>query len=315
MRSFVVGGASTIESKIFMIVVTTSIGLIWSLLLLLTATSTPVQAFQGIINNNYNYNNVPQHTVHVVVTYQPFVPVVQTKRTSSIITKTTSTTTTSTSIGQRKYTLQPLLAIPTQHLFDLTAAADIGDTIKYDSLSSSISVLLASDYGNDFNVLELVTNIGIGIGLVVLITFGLVYLFATIIIPKAAVELEKQIKDLYPDLWDQYESKLQPGEKLADRPDLIQELGTELRRIQLAEFDQQQQQQSQSQQQQQQQEESTSTTSNTNTVQNYKGQEVYRNPLDSTSTTMNADNNNNNNNNKAKRNDAIIVDVEVEKES
>jgi hypothetical protein len=135
---------------------------------------------------------------------------------------------------------------------------------------SSITTLLLAD---EFNVLDLVKNIGIGIASFVLISFGLVYVFATFIIPQAAVELEKQIKEMNPDLWAQYESKLKPGEKLAERPDLIQELGTELRRIQLEEFDKQQQVQAQQQE--------VSTTGST-TIVNNDGQQELTNPSSST---------------------------------
>lgn len=42
---------------------------------------------------------------------------------------------------------------------------------------------------------------------------------------KAAEQLEKETKELRPDLWDEYQAKLGEGETMATRPDLLQELG------------------------------------------------------------------------------------------
>lgn len=43
--------------------------------------------------------------------------------------------------------------------------------------------------------------------------------------PQAAAELEKDTKRLRPGLWEEYESKLEEGETMVNRPDLLQELG------------------------------------------------------------------------------------------
>jgi len=50
------------------------------------------------------------------------------------------------------------------------------------------------------------------------------YLTAAIIVPAAAKELETECKELAPELWDEYLAKLEPGQEMAQRPDLMQEL-------------------------------------------------------------------------------------------
>jgi len=59
------------------------------------------------------------------------------------------------------------------------------------------------------------------------------------LIPQAARELEEKTKSQYPELWAEYEAKLEPGETMAQRPDLIQELGNEYRARLAREFEQQ----------------------------------------------------------------------------
>jgi hypothetical protein len=49
-----------------------------------------------------------------------------------------------------------------------------------------------------------------------------------VIVPAAAKELEKECLELAPDLWKEYQTKLEPGQTMAQRPDLMQELGAKL---------------------------------------------------------------------------------------
>lgn len=42
---------------------------------------------------------------------------------------------------------------------------------------------------------------------------------ATFLVPAAARELETNVRNQYPDLWREYEAKLEPGEDLTMRPD------------------------------------------------------------------------------------------------
>lgn len=102
--------------------------------------------------------------------------------------------------------------------------------IPHTSSFASAQNLIAID------LIEVSKNIGIGIVSFALITLGILYFFANVIIPQAVVELEKQLREKDPELWQEYEAKLQPGETLATRPDLIQELGTKLRQMQLEEM-------------------------------------------------------------------------------
>lgn len=58
--------------------------------------------------------------------------------------------------------------------------------------------------------------------------FGLSYVIAAFLIPKAAEQVEREAKELAPELWDEYQAKLGPGETMATRPDLLQELGNKI---------------------------------------------------------------------------------------
>jgi len=86
------------------------------------------------------------------------------------------------------------------------------------------------------DALDIVKNIAIAIGGIIAVLAAVAILFSTFIIPKAAEQLEKQAKELDPALWQEYESKLEPGEVLAMRPDLMQSLGEKVQAKALAEF-------------------------------------------------------------------------------
>jgi hypothetical protein len=79
-------------------------------------------------------------------------------------------------------------------------------------------------------------GIAFGIIGVVAVIAGIALLVANFLIPQAAAEVEAQVKKKYPDLWREYEVKLEPGEVLAMRPDLIQELGNKMQQMDLEEF-------------------------------------------------------------------------------
>jgi hypothetical protein len=68
---------------------------------------------------------------------------------------------------------------------------------------------------------------------------GLYFVTAAIIVPKAAQQLEKDTKRLQPGLWEEFEekAKLEEGETLAARPELLQELGTIMQPIIMADFE------------------------------------------------------------------------------
>jgi hypothetical protein len=71
-------------------------------------------------------------------------------------------------------------------------------------------------------------TVTIGITVVVFFLAGFAYFTAAILIPKAAEQLELAAKELAPQLWEEYSAKLAPGETLASRPDLLQELGNKM---------------------------------------------------------------------------------------
>jgi hypothetical protein len=75
---------------------------------------------------------------------------------------------------------------------------------------------------------DVVRNIAAGITVVIFLLAGLTFLYASFIIPAAAQELEKECKELDPQLWEQYIARLGEGETMGQRPDLMQELGVQL---------------------------------------------------------------------------------------
>lgn len=98
--------------------------------------------------------------------------------------------------------------------------------LSYTSSSSSLQASLPSS--------QLLADGGIGetiatiVSVIAIIIFGfgaLTLVMANIIIPKAAEELEAKAKREYPELWADTQAKLEEGEILAMRPDLIQDLG------------------------------------------------------------------------------------------
>lgn len=89
---------------------------------------------------------------------------------------------------------------------------------------------------------EAATNVFIGIGGIVAVLAGVVFVLTSFVIPKAAEQIEVQCKELDPALWQEYARKLEPGEVLAMRPDLMQELGNKIQALQLAKFDELQEQ-------------------------------------------------------------------------
>ena len=77
-------------------------------------------------------------------------------------------------------------------------------------------------------IIDTVRNVAAGITAILFLLAGVTFLYGSFIIPAAAQELEKECKELDPQLWDQYAAKLGEGETMATRPDLMQELGTKL---------------------------------------------------------------------------------------
>jgi len=121
--------------------------------------------------------------------------------------------------------------------FDSAAAAAAAES----SLSNAATSLILSDEAQIVSVatssLELLKNAAlIVVGLLVGGGF-FTYIVVTFVVPKAAEKLEADTKRLRPDLWAEYEAKLQPGESFVTRPDLLQELGNIMQPIIMADYD------------------------------------------------------------------------------
>lgn len=66
---------------------------------------------------------------------------------------------------------------------------------------------------------------------------ALAYLTAAFLVPKAAEQLEQDTKKLRPGLWEEYETKLNEGEAMVNRPDLLQELGNIMQPIIMEQYE------------------------------------------------------------------------------
>jgi hypothetical protein len=77
-------------------------------------------------------------------------------------------------------------------------------------------------------IIDILRTIAVGITALLIFLAGSTLLLANIIIPAAAKELEKECNELAPELWVEYQAKLEPGQTMANRPDLMQELGAKL---------------------------------------------------------------------------------------
>lgn len=107
-----------------------------------------------------------------------------------------------------------------------SAATDVVQAVSSgaeDVLSSAVEA--PSDGGG---ILDTVKNIALGITAVVFFLAGLTYVTAAVIIPAAAKELESECKELAPELWQEYQQRLEPGQTMDQRPELMQELGAKL---------------------------------------------------------------------------------------
>lgn len=66
---------------------------------------------------------------------------------------------------------------------------------------------------------------------------AIAYLTAAFLVPKAAEQLERDTRRLRPGLWEEYEAKLEAGETMANRPDLLQELGNFMQPLIVQEYE------------------------------------------------------------------------------
>lgn len=66
---------------------------------------------------------------------------------------------------------------------------------------------------------------------------AIAYLTASFLVPKAAEQLERDTKRLRPGLWEEYQDKLEDGETMVNRPDLLQDLGNVMQPIIVKEYE------------------------------------------------------------------------------
>lgn len=109
-----------------------------------------------------------------------------------------------------------------------------------DFLSASTSLALSDDaqaVAQANSALEGVRTFFIIITAVVFGLAGLTFVTAAFIVPQAASRLEEDTKRIKPGLWEEYEAKLLEGETMAQRPDLLQELGKIMQPLIIADFE------------------------------------------------------------------------------
>lgn len=122
-----------------------------------------------------------------------------------------------------------MIELPQHHsssarLFDQHSAAI---TAFHQQISSS--AFLMSDEGSLISQAGgILRNILVAVTAVAFLLAGITFIYASYIIPEAAKQLEKETKELAPELWTEYQAKLGEGEVLAMRPELMQELGAKM---------------------------------------------------------------------------------------
>lgn len=111
----------------------------------------------------------------------------------------------------------------------------------------STTQILSVDYQAAVSAAGIVTSSSLSVLRTVLtVLFGIVaagglLTFFTInfVIPKAAEKLEEDTKRMKPELWEKYQGKLEEGETMEMRPDLLQELGEIMKPIVIADYERQ----------------------------------------------------------------------------
>ena len=80
-------------------------------------------------------------------------------------------------------------------------------------------------------IIDTIEKVLLGITAIIFFLFGATYFVAAVVVPKAAQQLEEDTRRLRPGLWEQFEQRLEPGQTMESRPDLLQELGEIMRPI------------------------------------------------------------------------------------
>ena len=147
--------------------------------------------------------------------------------TTSTSTTVTATATATASKIQMKMILPN--SIDTFHLNSLIVASD--PTTAITDITTTNDIIMTNP------ALETLRTFFIILTSIIFGLFGLTYITAAFIIPKAAEQLENDTKRLRPGLWEEYEGKLKEGETMSSRPDLLQELGNIMQPIIIKDFE------------------------------------------------------------------------------
>ncbi|GKY96700.1 hypothetical protein MPSEU_000629500 [Mayamaea pseudoterrestris] len=96
----------------------------------------------------------------------------------------------------------------------------------HSNIHETSSLLLSLDLVEVSKTVGLVI-VGVGIFFTLL-----TYVTVNVLMPAAAKQVEELTKENDPELWNEYMRKLGPGETMATRPDLVQELGQKMVQLQ-----------------------------------------------------------------------------------
>lgn len=117
--------------------------------------------------------------------------------------------------------------IPEDQALDGVTSSSINIDLSTFNLAD-LDLSIVQQFGDSFRTFAIV------ISSLLFLFAGISILIANDIVPKAAAQLEKETKELRPDLWEEYSAKLDDGDTFASRPDLLSELGTIMQPIILA---------------------------------------------------------------------------------
>lgn len=107
----------------------------------------------------------------------------------------------------------------------------LSDAVALNSPTPDVSAVAAAAAGIpnpgtffNGNVGETVRNIAVGVTATIFLFAGVTFIAAAILVPAGAQQLEIECKAFLPETWDTYMSKLEEGQEIKDRPDLMFDL-------------------------------------------------------------------------------------------
>lgn len=107
----------------------------------------------------------------------------------------------------------------------LNSLPEFNTFLLSDGLSAATYMGGSEDLSSLYGPLSTLRTFFIVVAAAVFGITAIAYLTAAFLVPRAAEQLEQDTKRLRPELWDEYEAKLEEGESMVNRPDLLQELG------------------------------------------------------------------------------------------